>query len=117
MNMGQVWSSADFDGINTTGFEGGRGSVLAVTAQHNGSDGVWDTDDDLSVPLNMNPCPVSRDHESLSLLDRVRGFNSEHPGGGQFAFGDGSVRFIQDTIDIRTYRELSTIAGSEPVNE
>ena len=115
--MGQVWSSADFDGINPTGFEGGRGSVLAVTAQHNGSDGVWDTEDDLVAPLNMVPCPVSHDHPSLSLLDRVRGFNSEHPGGGQFAMGDGSVRFIQETIDIRTYRELSTIAGSEVPSE
>lgn len=36
------------------------------------------------------------------------GFNSRHPGGGNFAFGDGSVSFINDDIDSTTYRAMST---------
>jgi prepilin-type processing-associated H-X9-DG protein len=28
-----------------------------------------------------------------------QGYSSEHPGGAQFALGDGSVRFIAETID------------------
>lgn len=36
------------------------------------------------------------------------GFNSFHPGGANFAMGDGSVRFVQDDIDERTYRAMST---------
>lgn len=55
------------------------------------------------------------------------GFVSQHPGGGNFVFGDGSVRFIKSTIDMGTsgtttprnhgiYRSLSTRAGGETVS-
>ena len=54
--MGQVWTSADFDGVDEAGAEGGRGGPLAVTAQNPGPDGEWDTADDVVAPLNGNPC-------------------------------------------------------------
>ena len=38
----------------------------------------------------------------------MRGFRSSHPGGVQFAFADGSVRFLPDDIDHPAYRALST---------
>jgi len=34
------------------------------------------------------------------------GFKSRHTGGVNFCFGDGSVRFIQQNIDMRTYQYL-----------
>ncbi len=40
-------------------------------------------------------------------------FRSDHPGGAQFLFADGSARLLADTIDSTTYRALSTIAGGE----
>ncbi len=42
-------------------------------------------------------------------------FRSRHPGGLQFAFVDGSVRFIEESITTRIYRELSTIQGGETI--
>ena len=38
---------------------------------------------------------------------------SRHPGGVNVSFGDGSVHFLADEIDITTWRALGTIAGAE----
>jgi prepilin-type N-terminal cleavage/methylation domain-containing protein/prepilin-type processing-associated H-X9-DG protein len=40
---------------------------------------------------------------------------SRHPGGVDVAMGDGSVRFVKNSIDVRTWRALSTTAGVEIV--
>jgi prepilin-type N-terminal cleavage/methylation domain-containing protein/prepilin-type processing-associated H-X9-DG protein len=43
-------------------------------------------------------------------------FGSLHPGGANFLFGDGHVRFISETIDLAIYRALSTRKGGESVS-
>jgi prepilin-type processing-associated H-X9-DG protein len=46
-------------------------------------------------------------------------FGSRHPSGAQFAFGDGSVRFLQEDIDWETYRRYATrndgLVTAEPI--
>jgi prepilin-type N-terminal cleavage/methylation domain-containing protein/prepilin-type processing-associated H-X9-DG protein len=42
--------------------------------------------------------------------------NSFHPGGVQCVFADGSVHFIMDTIDLVTFKAISTISGGEVVD-
>jgi prepilin-type N-terminal cleavage/methylation domain-containing protein/prepilin-type processing-associated H-X9-DG protein len=42
-------------------------------------------------------------------------FTSNHPGGAQFAFADGSVHFIQDNVDLTLFRGMGTRAGGEVV--
>lgn len=44
-----------------------------------------------------------------------RGWGSFHPGGMHFALCDGSVRFINSTIDLTLFGNLATIAGGETV--
>jgi prepilin-type N-terminal cleavage/methylation domain-containing protein/prepilin-type processing-associated H-X9-DG protein len=43
-------------------------------------------------------------------------FRSFHPGGGNFAFADGSVKFIKQTVGDITYQSLGTRAGSEVIS-
>jgi prepilin-type processing-associated H-X9-DG protein len=43
------------------------------------------------------------------------GFKSRHPGGANFAFADGSIRFISQTIDMKTYQLLGCRNDGQPV--
>jgi prepilin-type N-terminal cleavage/methylation domain-containing protein/prepilin-type processing-associated H-X9-DG protein len=42
--------------------------------------------------------------------------SSRHPGGVNFLLGDGSVRFIKNTINIPTWQALGTKAGGEVIS-
>ena len=42
---------------------------------------------------------------------------SEHPGGGQVGFGDGSVRFVGNEIDLILFAELSSMAEGELIED
>jgi len=42
--------------------------------------------------------------------------NSNHPGGANMLFADGSVHFIKGTINIKTYWALGTKAGGEVIS-
>ncbi|MEL7498620.1 MAG: DUF1559 domain-containing protein [Planctomycetota bacterium] len=106
--MGQVWTKADFDGLDTQGFEGGRGSCLAVTAQGPGADGQLFTADDVyEADLNRSPAFVSSDSHGgdgiASAMDRVRPFYSNHPSGAVFVHADGSTHFVAEDIERRAY--------------
>jgi prepilin-type processing-associated H-X9-DG protein len=46
----------------------------------------------------------------------MRGFRSPHPGGVHFAFADGSVQFLSDSIEHLVYRAMSTKDGNEAIS-
>jgi prepilin-type processing-associated H-X9-DG protein/prepilin-type N-terminal cleavage/methylation domain-containing protein len=43
------------------------------------------------------------------------GYSSLHPGGANFLFADGSVRFISEAIDAGTYSDLGSMSDGRPV--
>jgi len=46
----------------------------------------------------------------------VSNANSNHPGGANFTFADGSVKFIKSSIDIRIYWSLGSRNGGEVIS-
>jgi prepilin-type N-terminal cleavage/methylation domain-containing protein len=66
-------------------------------------------------PLNTPPGTAP----NFSIVDGFNGsgaFASRHPGSGLFAFGDGHVTFIADSISLTTYRALSTRASKDLID-
>ena len=66
------------------------------------------------MPLNYDE-PSRKRRDYPEVWQNTWGFMSRHPGGGNFAMGDGSGRFVSDSIDINLYHAAGTIDGGETV--
>jgi prepilin-type N-terminal cleavage/methylation domain-containing protein/prepilin-type processing-associated H-X9-DG protein len=52
---------------------------------------------------------------ATQLDDRVCAFGSGHPGGANFAFADGSARFVAEELPLKVLQALGTRAGQEVI--
>jgi len=68
-----------------------------------------------AIPLNNAMLAGQPGFNNPGDWPNVYSFRSRHPNGGNFAMADGSVRMIQASIDLNTYRFLSTYSGGEAV--
>lgn len=56
------------------------------------------------------------DHNPNSPDLHLEDFSSFHPGGAQFLFGDGSVKFISENINGGIFKGMATRAGKEVIS-
>jgi prepilin-type N-terminal cleavage/methylation domain-containing protein len=69
-----------------------------------------------AVPPNWNKRPNGTLYDPYNDWPHLYSFRSRHPGGLQFALGDGSVRYFRDSVAAQIYRGLSTIKGGEAIS-
>ncbi len=68
-----------------------------------------------TTQFGFNPRDIAND----GVFDRgwVRSFRSDHPGGVQFVFGDGSVHFISENIAVETLDRLAARNDGQPTGD
>jgi len=61
-------------------------------------------------------CKIQPSPNSNASDGQYQNANSNHPGGSNFLFGDGSAKFLKSSIAMKTYWALGTKAGGEVVS-
>lgn len=117
--QGLAYSVAQIrDGLSSTIFFGE--TIPVCGAHHSGGWLASNSGQGLSttlVPINTNTCSTDPAESGCARpcnWNYELGFRSRHPGGATFAFGDGSVHFLPDTIDHVTYQRLGGKSDRQP---
>jgi prepilin-type N-terminal cleavage/methylation domain-containing protein/prepilin-type processing-associated H-X9-DG protein len=96
----------------------GTSNTIAIGEVYDGHLGnnpnIWSVGSRHAHALRTTENPINTPPGTGILYTTLNGaFMSRHTNGANFALGDGSVRFLQQNMDITTYRRLSTIGGGE----
>ena len=68
------------------------------------------------APPNNRSCAAPNFPGNMANMAMQIPPSSRHPGGVNMLFGDGSVRFLKDTVSLATWRALGTRNGGEVVS-
>jgi len=94
-----------WNGYNRRGFMWASGEARCVSYNH------------YYTPNSKNFDCIANDPTMTYISVGYRAARSRHTGGVNVLLADGSVRFIQDSISLQTWRALGTRAGGEVVGD
>lgn len=143
-NTTGVGLKPDYGNVYTTAVTGVNTPVRGIIGRYKWSAKIRQVSDGMSKTFCFGECvgalstcqsfaiesfgttahPINHQNESLIAspptngtprYDEATGFRSMHSGGAHFGMGDGSVHFIEETIDGVIYRGLASRAGGELV--
>jgi prepilin-type N-terminal cleavage/methylation domain-containing protein/prepilin-type processing-associated H-X9-DG protein len=93
------------------------GGWLHKTSSFEGGNDQYSVDPEESFTMILGPVGVEDGPRTPNQpRAHVEDYYSHHPGGVNFLFGDGSVKFIKNQISPRVYQSLATRGGGEIVN-
>jgi hypothetical protein len=108
----------EYQGSGTV-FRNAHTQWVEMSVHHNGFTTAWPPNRKTPGEPNL----IEPDVDIISMRERLGGptfaaitSRSYHRGGVQSLFGDGAVRFIENSIDGFAWRALGTVAGGESVS-
>jgi prepilin-type processing-associated H-X9-DG protein len=128
-----VGTNGSFDGQNAGDgifFRRDRSRTLRLTDITDGTSATFMVGEDVPEKNRWCSWPYANNvHGTCAIPPNVRrptggeydpgdwmntsGFRSRHPGGLQFAYADGTVRFVSDSVPLAVYRGAATLNGGE----
>jgi prepilin-type processing-associated H-X9-DG protein len=98
-------SPPTWNGNNRRGFMWASGEIRCATYNH------------YLTPNSKKYDCINNDPAAGYAASGWRGARSRHPGGVNLLLGDGSVRYVRDSVDPATWRAVGTRNGGEVIGE
>ena len=109
------------DGLSNTIFVSevadSGGDVMGIFGAGSDRRSMFSGGADSNPPTEMSEYLIAAETNDPINGGAEEAAGSWHVGGAQFAFGDGSIHFLSENMDMTTYRAISTRAGGEVAGE
>ncbi len=109
------------DGLSNTLFVSevgdSGGNLLGIFSAGSDRRSMFSTGADANPPEEMTEYLIAAESNDPINGGSEEAAGSWHTGGAQFVLGDGSVRFLSENMDMKTYQAVSTRAGGEVIGE
>jgi prepilin-type processing-associated H-X9-DG protein len=104
-----AWDRGDDDWRGDIHNDDGEYKFMTFNTPNSSVQDILDSGWEVPTPDPLMPVKIGSPEQYAA--------RSRHPGGVNVTFGDGSVRFISNNIELRTWKALSTMNGSDQIGD